>query len=340
MNVLPPAQNPVLVGHDGAIAQITAAYRSGRMPHAWLITGAEGVGKATLAFHIAHFALGQGQNPIGNIDINRPASRLIAAEAHPDLFVLRRPTDEKTGQLKDTIPAEDARGIAPFLRMTATHGGWRVAIIDEAHALNRHGQNAILKVVEEPPEKSLILITATTPGGLLPTIRSRCRSVSLGALSDGAMRAVFARCGLDLPPEDSDRLIRLASGSAGFALRMAEAGTLALFDELAAIMRGMPDLDIWRVHALADKIARKGESENFSILSSLLTEALRQNARALALGLSGTSGPDAFPVAGTLDKSLRLWDKTGGIFAQAREFNLDKKLAFVKALTEIRRAMA
>ncbi len=339
MNVLPPAQNPALIGHEGAIEQIITAFQSGRMPHAWLITGIEGIGKATLAYHIAHYALSQGQNKPANLNLLHPVSRLIAAEAHPDLFVVQRPVDEKTGQPKETIAVEDARKIAPFLRMTATHGGWRVAIIDEAHALNRHGQNAILKVIEEPPPKCLILVTATTPGGMLPTIRSRCRFLQLQPLNENAMRAVLARCGLDLPPDDLDRLIKLSDGSPGFALRMAQTETLALFDDLMELMRAKPALDVARVHTLADKIGRKGESDTFNVLVQLLTNAMRQTVRAQALGQPQRNSITSLPIRGSLDNSLQLWDKIRLIFVQARESSLDRKLAFVNAMTEIRRAI-
>ncbi|MDD5586412.1 MAG: DNA polymerase III subunit delta' [Alphaproteobacteria bacterium] len=330
MNILPPAQNPVLIGHDHALRQIEAAFASGRMPHAWLMSGIEGIGKATLAFHAAHYVLSGGQNPLGKLDMLHPAARLVAGEAHPDLFVLRRPLDEKTGKTKDSIPVEDARKLAPFLHMTATHGGWRVAIIDEAHALNRHGQNAILKVIEEPPANCLILLTATAPGALLPTIRSRCRMLPLQPLDETSLRAVLARSGLDMVASDMERLIELSGGSAGFALNMAEAETLPLFEELMALLQGLPALDMAKLHTLADRIGRKGDGDNFSVITHLLTNKLCQGVREKAL--KGQRG--------SLDRSLRLWDNVRQTFAMAVDSNLDRKLAFVNAVCEIRRATA
>jgi DNA polymerase III subunit delta' len=330
MNILPPSQNPVLIGHDHALREVEAAFASGRMPHAWIITGIEGIGKATLAFHAAHYVLSGGQNPPGKLNMQHATARLVAGEAHPDLFILRRPFDEKSGRPKDAIPVEDARKIAPFLHLTSTHGGWRVAIIDEAHALGRHGQNAILKVIEEPPARCLILLTATTPGALLPTIRSRCRVLPLQPLDETSLRTILARAGLDVPSGELDRLIELSGGSAGFALKMAEAESLPLFEELTNMLNGLPALDMFRLHALADRIGRKSESDHFAVITQLFTATLRQDVRALAL-----AGQNA-----ALGRSLRVWDRVRHTFAMAVESNLDKKLAFVNAICEIRRATA
>lgn len=329
MNILPPSRNPVLIGHDEALSQVAAAFTSGRMPHAWLITGIEGVGKATLAWHVAHHVLSGGQNPAGQLDMNHPVARLVAGEAHPDLFVVRRPFDEKTGRFRDSIPVEEVRKMAPFLSMTATHGGWRVILLEEAHALNRHGQNAILKVVEEPPANCLILLTATAPGALLPTIRSRCRVLPLQPLEDRPLAAILARCELDLPPDETQRLIRLAGGSAGFALRIAETEALPLFDELTSLLNDAATPDMIKVHALADRIGRKAETDRFTVIAQLLIEALRRNASDMAR--SGEA-PD-------LSRALQTWERVRQTFVMAVESSLDKKLAFVQVMGNIQQSL-
>jgi DNA polymerase-3 subunit delta' len=327
MNILPPFQNPALLGHDAALKQIADAYASGRMHHAWLVTGIEGIGKATLAYHVAHFILSDGKNALGKPNMQHPASKLIAAEAHPDLFVLRRPIDDKSGEPKDVIPAEDARKIAPFLHMTASLGGWRMAIIDEAHTLNRHGQNAILKVIEEPPKKCVIVLTATAAGGLLPTIRSRCRILPLQPLNENVMRAVLARCDVDERDQANlSRVIQLSSGSAGFALKMLENEALPLYEELMALLQ---NFETARLHALADKMSRKADADSFAVITQLLVDHLRRNARDLA---------GQTPVSAQLDRALQLWDKVKQTFAMAAGANLDRKLAFINAIMEIRRA--
>jgi len=177
-----------LIGHDEALRQAAEAFASGRMHHAWLIAGIEGIGKMTLATHIAHHVLSNGAGKPGVVNAQDRIAKLMASEAHPDMLVIRRATDDKTGEMRKVIVVEDALKLGAFLRMTATHGGWRVVIVDEAHALNRNAQNAILKILEEPPSQALILMTATTPGALLPTIRSRCRIVQLAPLDEAHMK--------------------------------------------------------------------------------------------------------------------------------------------------------
>lgn len=345
MPIIPPSQNPTLIGHDAALRQVADAYASGRMHHAWMISGIEGIGKTTLAFHIAHFVLSGGTNSLGNLNMQHPAARLVAGEAHPDLFILRRPVDDKTGELKDTIPVEAAREIAPFLHKTATHGGWRMAIIDEAHALNRNGQNAILKIIEEPPQKCLIVITAATPGVLLPTIRSRCRMLPLQPLEDSTLRALMARYGADnLPDADLKRVVRLASGSIGMALKIAETESLPIYDELLTMLQNLPKLDMAKLHKLADGMSRKADVESFRVITALLVDLLRRAVKSQATGVFATMDAAEEKALASLTNSasvgqtLQLFEKTAQIFAETDHANLDKKLAFINAITGIRRA--
>ncbi len=327
-----PEANPILLGHDEAMRQVAAAYASGRLHHAWLIAGPDGIGKATLAFHIAHFVLSGGAAQMGQLDLSLPAARLVAGMAHPDLFILRRPYDEKTGVQKDTIPVEEARKLEPFLRKTATYGGWRVAIIDEAHALNRFGQNTILKLIEEPPPKSLILITTRSAGAVLPTIRSRTRSLALSPLAPPHLRAALLRLGVE-PDGLGAAGLALAGGSVGFALKILESESLPLFDELHAILCALPDMDPLRVQALADKIAKKADADSFAVLTTLSLQLIRESVRRAAF----QEGGDAC-LALPLDRALQVWDKVSEIFALAEAANLDHKLAFISAIHAVQRA--
>lgn len=314
-----------LIGHDEALRQAAEAFASGRMHHAWLIVGIEGIGKMTLATHIAHHVLSNGAGKAGVVNAQDRVAKLIAAEAHPDMLTIRRATDDKTGEMRKVIIVDDARKIDAFLRMTATHGGWRVVIVDEAHALNRNAQNAILKILEEPPPQALILMTATTPGALLPTIRSRCRIVHLAPLDEAHMKTVLARAQPDLSGEALERLIALSGGSAGFALKIVRTQTLTLYDELLEIIAS-PAPDIARLHKLVDQISRKADAEGFEVVTTLLVEHLRQSVRAEAV--AGQRG-------GALDHKLRVWDKVRATFALADSANLDRKLAFINAVGEI-----
>jgi len=332
-----PSLNPILIGHDDALKQVAEASKSGRMHHAWLISGIEGIGKATLGWHIAHHLLSNGENPLGNIDAKHPAAKLVLAEAHPDMLVVKRMPNDK-GDLRDVIVVDDALKIASFLHKTATHNGWRVVIIDEAHALNRHGQNAILKILEEPPPRALIIMTATSPGGLLPTIRSRCRQLALAPLGDAAMRTILARFAPEIEGEELTRLIALSGGSVGFALKIVRAEALPLYEELLELLEAMPELDVPRLHKLADRMSRKADAESFGVVTTLLADLLRRDAHARATG--NGRAEVALPANLALDRVLQLWDRTRATFVLAETANLDRKLAFIKAMSDIRRAVA
>ncbi|MDR3424841.1 MAG: DNA polymerase III subunit delta' [Alphaproteobacteria bacterium] len=318
---------PHFIGHTAACREVQLAYASSRMPHAWLIAGIAGVGKAPLAKHIAQFVLGGGQGELGAGDPETRTAKLVEAETHPDLLVIRRPLDEKTGELRSVIPVEEVLKVAAFLHRTATHGGWRVVILEDAHRLNRNGQNAILKIVEEPPPRTLILITVTTPGVLLPTIRSRSRALQLSPVNAKDMREIIRREETPATPEDIDAAVDLSGGSAGFALKILRTATLPLYREMLALLDAMPQWDVARLHKLADQIARKADAESFDVLATLLVERLRCAVHDEALRQS---------YGGTL--ALQIWDQTRATFTAADASNLDRKLAFINAMNEIRAA--
>ncbi|MFY9288912.1 MAG: DNA polymerase III subunit delta' [Alphaproteobacteria bacterium] len=320
-----PHQTDHLIGHDEALRQVGDAFAGSRMHHAWLISGIEGIGKATFAYHIAHHVLSGGENKLGKLDMNHRVAKLVSAEAHPDMLIVRRAMDEKTGELRNVIVVDDVLKVANFLHKTSTHGGWRVVVIDEAHALNRHGQNAILKILEEPPARVLILITVTTPGSLLPTIRSRCRLLSLNPLNDAHLRIILMRSGPDLSPEEMQRLLTLSGGSVGFALKILRTETLPLYEEMLALLSDMPKLDITRLHKLTDQISRKADAESFDVLRALMIEHVRIVAREQALSGNARAG-----------QSLQVWDRVQSIFASADHANLDRKLAFINVMNEIK----
>jgi DNA polymerase-3 subunit delta' len=324
---LSPRISHDLIGHEDAVRQVAEAFASGRMHHAWLLAGMDGIGKTSFAWHIANHVLSNGQNSIGRFDPHNRVTKLVQAEAHPDMLVVRRATDEKTGELRSVIVVDDALKVASFLRRTSTHGGWRVVIIDEAHLLNRFGENAILKILEEPPQRALILMTATTPGALLPTIRSRCRILHLEPLDPAHMKTILARSVPALSAEDIGRLIALSGGSAGFALKIARAESLPLYEELMALMDALPALDVPRLHKLADQISRKADIESFEVISSLLLDRLREAALQAA-----RSGADR----GLVERRLQALDKISATFATADRANLDRKLAFIRAIGDSR----
>lgn len=299
-----PRETARLFGQAAAEAEFLAAHASGRLHHAWLLTGPRGVGKATLAWRIARFLLAtpdaEGDGLFGappppaslDIDPEHPAARRIAAGADPGLAAVSRSVNEKTNRMRGEIVVDDIRRLTPFFGLSATDGGRRVVIVDAADEMNPSAANALLKTLEEPPDRATLLLIAHQPSRLLPTIRSRCRSLRLAPLGVQDMAAALDQAGAETPPHP-ERLAALAGGSVGAALRLMALDGLALYEEVIALLASLPRLDRPRALALADRAAARGGAERFELLLTLIDTALARLARA---GASGSApAPEAAP---------------------------------------------
>ena len=313
-----------LVGHAAAEAEMLRAYREGRLAHAWLIGGREGIGKATLAWRFARFALANPDPTAPDaraakdlaVAPDHSAARRLAALAHPDFALLRREWNPKTKSFFTEIRVEDVRAGLAMFRFSAAFGGWRVAIIDCADELNPAGANALLKLIEEPPPRSLILIVAHRPGRVAPTIRSRCRRLLLAPLSPTEIGEVVA--GLGAPwsaadPPAREAAAARAGGSVREALRRLDPeadGVGALID--AAIAR-LPSADPRAVHRLAEALGGRAADDGFAALSAALCDWLAARARA-----------EASPPA--REALAALWDKIRAATRETEALNLDRRL--------------
>jgi DNA polymerase-3 subunit delta' len=264
--ILRPRLAHQLFGHAEAERILLEAYRGGRIPHAWLIGGEPGVGKATLAYRMARFVLAYPDPDIPAVQnttslavqADHPVARRIAGQAHSDLLVLRRVINERTGKMFTVIrAAEDVRDrIVPFFGSTAGEGGWRVAIVDALEDLNRPGENALLKILEEPPPRALLLLVSHAPGRVLPTIRSRCRTLRLRQLAATDLsRAMASALGEDAVTDDIRQAATSADGSVGRALKLLEGDALELHQHVTGLLDRLPALDARALHALGDEIA-------------------------------------------------------------------------------------
>ena len=240
--ILPePRANPDLIGHAAAEALLVDTLRSARLHHGWLITGPQGVGKATLAYRFARRLLAGGA-PEGTLALSetQPTFKRVAAATHADLLTVEREWDEKRNRFRGEIVIKDVLRVADFLHLTPAEGGWRVVVVDGAEDLNRSAANALLKMLEEPPPRAILLLVCSAAGRLLPTIRSRCRRLRLNALSSDEMSALLAKA---LPAMDAAERLRLASladGSPGRALQLADEGGIALAKLVAGVLKRMP----------------------------------------------------------------------------------------------------
>ena len=258
-----PRETTALFGHGAAEAALLAAYRSARMPHGVLIAGPKGIGKATLAYRLARFILCHPDPAAPDVRsaqslVVEPTSsvaRRIAAQAQPDLLAIERSVNER-GVLRNQIAVDDIRRTVPFFGSTPGEGGWRIAIIDAVDELNRSGANALLKVLEEPPKRALLLLVAHSAARAPPTLRSRCRIISLRPLAAEDVAAAVAaamNCGRD--ETDVVAAAAAADGSVARALTLLDDGALALREQALDLLAQLPGLDAGGLHALGDALA-------------------------------------------------------------------------------------
>ncbi|QQR68507.1 MAG: DNA polymerase III subunit delta' [Alphaproteobacteria bacterium] len=338
--VPPPAPrvNPKLVGHTQARAAFLQAWRTGRMAHAWILAGPPGIGKASLAFAMSRFVLEGGtRDALGTMREQDPVFRLVSAGSHPDLLTIERPMDAKGEHQKAEIPVDSVRQLGDFLsKATSRAGGWRVVIVDGAQSLNRHGQNALLKNLEEPPGRSLILLTTTHPQSLLPTIRSRCRVLPLLPLTPAEMNEVLRGQTDDLSPSDLSLMTALAQGAPGRLLALLEAGGPPLYHELMACLAA-PDQANRRL-ALAERCSGREGQEVFSVLMEWLAAWLGRlvMARVRQQPMLCLADEEAAAVQTLAAQSTQtLLAVAESLRARAHEalgINLDRKAVFLGAL--------
>ncbi|QFU16470.1 DNA polymerase III subunit delta' [Microvirga thermotolerans] len=269
-----PREQFAFFGHEEGEAAFVEGLRSGRLHHAWLIGGPQGIGKATLAYRVARTVLDPSRaagSASGRLDMDPQANvaRQVMALSHPNLAVLRRaPATDKKGP-SATIPVEAVRRALATFASTAADGGYRVCIVDSAEDLTVASANALLKVIEEPPPRSLFLIVSHAPQRVLPTIRSRCRRLLLRPLDDASVRAAIASLGApwsDMPPDVVDEALRLGEGSVRRTLELLDGDRVAFVGQVTALLERLPRADMRQVLSLAEALARKDADENYELM--------------------------------------------------------------------------
>ncbi|HWV41033.1 DNA polymerase III subunit delta' [Pseudorhodoplanes sp.] len=326
-----PRQTTAFFGHEAAERTLLDAYRSGRIPHAWLIGGAPGIGKATLAFRMARFVLAHPDPMSAEVQSatslavpgDHAVTGLVAAQSHPDLLVLER-TLSDTGKLRTVIRVDDARKVAGFLGATAGFGGWRIVIVDAVDDLNAESANALLKGLEEPPARTLFFLVSHAPGLVLPTIRSRCHRLLLRSLPDEALGKVL-RAATGEEPEPA--LIAAAEGSVSRALSLSEGPAFKLRQQTMAQLARLPAIDMRELHALADSLAM-ADAHAFDMvmdsvnawLSTRLAHDLQDKAKAAQLA--------------------EIWDQVNTAARDTDIYNLDRKPLIFRTFARLADAAA
>jgi DNA polymerase-3 subunit delta' len=327
MSALEPRENPLLFGHAAAETQILEAMRGGRMHHAWLMTGPPGVGKATLAYRFARRRLA-GIQPGDTlaVDPDSPVFRRIAIGSHADLLTVEREWDDKKSRLRGEIVVDDVRAVSAFLRLTPAEGGWRVVVVDGAEHMNRNASNALLKMLEEPPPRAVLLLTCAAPGRLLPTIRSRCRRLNLQPLAPAEMAAALGEYLPETTPAERGRLAELAAGSPGRALALAEEKGVQLATLASEVLDTIPTLPKLRAFTIAEQLGGRAE-DRFTPFMTLLRDALSDTVRRAARG-----APERLAELRPLAEWVEVWQSLTHIQTETERLNLDRRQALLSSI--------
>lgn len=348
-SLLPPRENNQAYGFDRHEAQLHDLIEAGRMPHALIFSGPEGIGKATFAYRLARFLFKHGKMDASqdslfgdapalpvtfDVPADDPVFRRVASGGHPDLMVAERQADEKkSNALKKNLDADTIRKIAPFLRMTASEGGWRIVIVDDAETMSLTAQDSLLKILEEPPANSLLILITGRIGAFKPTIRSRCRVLNFTAPDEPTFNNLVAQADPNLSQTDLSLLYSLTGGSPGRALTLVEEGGMEMVQTVLAPLDDWPKIDMVRIHQLAEQIGRFGNDNGWAGFQTLilwlfqsLVFARVQGADLLPLPLRRSPFPQllgSYELLALAD----MHDKARDLLEQTDRANLDRRQA-------------
>ncbi len=351
-----PRETRRLFGQQTAEQGFLTAWGEDRLHHAWLLRGPRGIGKATLAYRIARALIADGpggKQAGGSFGSGLPATldppegcpvaTRIRARSEPRLAVLRRTVNEKTGRLRNQIAVDDVRAVRRFLSLSAADGGWRAVIVDAADEMNRSAANALLKVLEEPPARTALLLVAHSPAALLPTIRSRCRTLDLRPLGAVELSAALAQAEAPVTAQEAGPLALIAGGSVGEALRLTAGGGVALYGRLVALLGGGRGVERSGMMDLAEQVTGRGAEALYELVARLTLTLIGRLARHAATGSSeAEAGPGEAALMAAVARNraqAALWAEAAGRVAaatsHARAVNLDPGLTIIDTFLDL-----
>lgn len=318
-----PGECQTLVGHDDAVLSFLEQYATGKLHHAHLVTGAKGIGKASFAMRMASHLFrypdpAAAPATLYPVEARDPIDGKIAARAHPNLLHMTRPWDHDRKRFKTQLTVDEVRETVSFFGRSRGEDGWRIAIVDSVDDMNASSSNALLKVLEEPPERTVFFVLSHSPAKVLPTIRSRCQQRVLKPLDEADVLQVLDRFDLltGLSSQDRDLLGRLSAGSVRRAIVLGQEDGLDLYRDFSSICRNLQDPDWGLAHALADGVARSGKEDRFNLLMSFAGEYMERQGSGREAGSADLS---------VLARWAEVWEKTRKSLRTAEAYNLDKK---------------
>jgi DNA polymerase-3 subunit delta' len=253
---------------------------------------------------------------------------MIAAGAHPNVLHLRRPWIEKDKKLATVLTVQEVRRSVGFFGTAAGRAGPRIAIVDAADDMNPQAANALLKMLEEPPPRAMFLVLAHAPGGLLPTIRSRCMRLPLAALDADELDDAVSTLGLDVEEADKPALAAISEGSVRRACELLESDGLEIHAAFRAIADALPAVDRAALHRLADRVGggrREDSAKTLPLLADLARAWLTERIRG--------GGEDL----GRMQRLADAWEAIGTTMAETEGLNLDRRqaaMSIVRSLAE------
>lgn len=354
-----PRENPDLVGHNRAERTLIQALNMQKMPHAWLLSGPQGIGKATLAYRFARYIFshpGDSNRLDDSLEI-LPQTRefkQVAALSHPNLLVIRRSWDTKTKKFSKTIQVNEVRRLRAFLSTTSEQGSWRVIIVDQADDLNPNSANALLKSLEEPPKNCIFFLIASMPGKLPATIRSRCRRLVMYSLGREDMKGAIqslkrignsktsasTKPNVNVPSHENFELIyKLSGGSVGRAVNFMESDKLGLYRNILRLLEDLPKLNKLEVHKISDQFAAASATRQFELFFTLLSDVLHRSIRNKAgvpIELAQEQKiSEKILQTGTLAVWAELWETLSRRKAEVVALNLDRKNFILETFHQI-----
>lgn len=341
--IITPRNNTFLLGHEHEEKMLLDAWKNNSLHNSWLFCGIDGIGKATLAYRFARFLLSADDNnksQYASLDVgeNSQVFKLVANNSHPDLKIIERDytdTDRKkilkaikdgeqlsgeelNGLKKSAfIRVDDVRTINEFLSKKSSNDSWRVVIIDSIDDMNNASANAVLKILEEPPSKTVMLLISHNPNRLLPTIRSRCAKLNMGPLDENTVASLLRRYRSGLSEKEVKGLAKICSGSIGKAIVYADNDALESYDCLCKIIYAKSKFSISDLVAFCEGAA--GNENNYYLVQELILKFIAENIQSCS----------------DIEELSVVWENTIKVFDETDRLNLDKKQALINIINNI-----